>query len=100
MKKVFLCSLCHGGVLGGALYVRDSDLAYKTNKLILNKEYRNIVIPFDSIAEISWRRVLFPIATITTTDGKSYKFLLYNKKRFLRWYMEASRLAQRATEGR
>ena len=33
MKKLFLCSLCHNGILGGGLYVDDTDkLRYQLHK--------------------------------------------------------------------
>ena len=31
--KYLVCSLCHNGVLGGALYFDSQSLSYKTNKL-------------------------------------------------------------------
>ena len=30
-KKSFICSLCHNGILGGALYLDENSVAYKTN---------------------------------------------------------------------
>ena len=45
MKKSFACSLiCHNGIVGGGLYIEDKQLAYKTNKLTVDKKYRNFVL--------------------------------------------------------
>ena len=40
MKKVFMCSLCHNGLLGGGLYLDSNSITYKTNKLTVDKKYR------------------------------------------------------------
>ena len=50
MKKSFMCSLCHNGILGGALYLDETSVTYKTNKLTVDKAYRNLVLPLDQIA--------------------------------------------------
>ena len=80
--KVFICSLCHHGVLGGALYLDEQALTYKTNKLTVDKKFRNLVMPLEEITEISWRRILFPIVTVHLKNGEAYQFLLFNKSRF------------------
>ena len=41
--KSFVCSLCHNGILGGVLYLDSQSLTYKTNKLTVDKKYRNLV---------------------------------------------------------
>ena len=38
MKKSFMCSLCHNGILGGALYLDENSVTYKTNKLTVDRE--------------------------------------------------------------
>ena len=40
--KSFVCSLCHNGILGGGLYLDSQSLTYKTNKLTVDKKYRNL----------------------------------------------------------
>ena len=51
MNKAFMCSLCHNGILGGALYLDENSVTYKTNKLTVDKAYRNLILPLDEIAE-------------------------------------------------
>lgn len=47
--KSFVCSLCHNGILGGGLYLDSQSLTYKTNKLTVDKKYRNLVLPMQEI---------------------------------------------------
>ena len=51
--KYLVCSLCPNGVLVGALYFDSQSLSYKTNKLIVDKKYRDLVMPLQEIKEIS-----------------------------------------------
>ena len=59
--KSFVCSLCHNGILGGGLYLDTQSLTYKTNKLTVDKKYRNLVLQMQEIKEISWKRIFFPL---------------------------------------
>ena len=86
--KSFVCSLCHNGILGGGLYLDSQSLTYRTNKLTVDKKYRNIVLPLQEIEEISWKLILFPLATVSMKNGKQYKFIIFNKPRFGKWFQE------------
>ena len=86
--KSFVCSLCHNGILGGVLYLDRQSLTYKTNKLTVDKKYRNFVLPMSEIKEISWNRIVFPIATVNIKNGEQYKFIIFNKSRFEKWFHE------------
>ncbi len=86
--KIFICSLCHNGILGGGLYLDSNSLTYKTNKLTVDPKYRNLVMPLNNIKEISWQWIIFPIATVNMTNGESYKFMIFNKPRFEKWLHE------------
>ena len=87
MKKVFVCSLCHNGVLGGGLYVDDTAITYKTNKLTVAKEYRNLVLPLNEIRQITWAWIM---ATFTMENGQQYRFLIFNKSGFEKCYQQLS----------
>ena len=89
--KSFVCSLCHHGILGGGLYLDSQSLTYKTNKLTVDPKYRNLVMPLQEIQEISWQRIIVPVATVTMQNGERYKFIIFNKSRFEKWYQEYSR---------
>ena len=87
MKKTFICSLiCNSGIIGGGLYLGDTTITYKTNKLTVDRKYRNLVLPLDEIRELSWKWIIFPIATLKMASGEQYKFILFNKKRFDKYY--------------
>ena len=89
MKKSFMCSLiCHNGIVGGALYLDENSVTYKTNKLTIDRAYRNLVLPLDEIAELTWKWVVFPIATFRMKNGTEYKVMLFNKRRFQKYYAE------------
>ena len=55
MRKIFMCSLCRNGILGGALYLDENSVTYKTNKLTVDKAYGNLILPLDEIAELTWK---------------------------------------------
>ena len=88
MKKSFMSSLCHNGILGGALYLDETSVTYKTNKLTVDKAYRNLVLPLDQIADLTWKWVVFPVATFYMKNGEKYKILIFNKLRFKKWFRE------------
>ena len=89
MKKSFMCSLiCHNGIVGGALYLDENSVTYRTNKLTVNKAYRNLVLPLDQITELTWKWIVFPIATFHMKSGEKYKILIFNKRRFQKWFQE------------
>lgn len=88
MKKSFVCSLCRGGIIGGALYLDEASLTYKTNKLTVAPDWRNLVIPLSEIRELSWKWIIFPVATFRMTCGAEYKFIIFNKSRFNKCYNE------------
>ena len=92
MKKSFICSLCHNDILGGVLYLDENSVAYKTNKLTVDKSYRNLVLPLDEIAEITWKWVVFPVATFRMKNGVGHKFIIFNKRRFNKYYKHYDKL--------
>ena len=88
--KSFVCSLCHNGILGGGLYLDSQSLTYKTKKFTVDSKYRNLVLPMQGIKEISWKWVIFPVVTVNMKNGELYKFIIFNKSRFLKWFQEYS----------
>lgn len=88
MRKAFMCSLCRNGILGGALYLDSQAVTYRTQKLTVDKKYRNLVLPLSQIREITWKWILFPVATFHIGNGERYTFLIFNKPRFCKYYGE------------
>lgn len=91
MKKSFICSLCRGGILGGGLYLDDTSVTYRTNKLTVDKAYRCLTLPIDEIGEVEWKWIIFPTATFNMKSGEKYTFIIFNKKRFIKYYSELKR---------
>ena len=71
--KSFVCSLCHNGILGGGLYLDSQSLTYKTNKLTVDKKYRNLVLPMQEIKEISWKWIVFLCLSIKKSCKRAPK---------------------------
>ena len=88
--KSFVCSLCHNGILGGGLYLDNVSLTYKTNKLTVDKKYKNLVLPLSEVKEITWKWIIFPIATFSMKNGELYRFIIFNKRRFEKCLAECS----------
>lgn len=88
MKKAIMCSLCHNGVLGGTLYFENQSITYKTNKLTVDKKYRNLLMPLSDIKDIVWSKKVFPIATIYMKNEDKYTFLIFDKNAFDKYYNE------------
>ena len=88
MKKAFICSLCHNGILGGGLYLDPHSVTYRTQKLTVDRKFRNLVLPLSEIQVLTWKWILFPVATFQMKNGETYTFLIFNKSRFERYYEE------------
>ena len=86
MEKTFVCSLVHNGLLGGGLYLDEQSVTYRTNKLTVDKKYRNLVLPLSNIKDITWSNMVFPVATFHMSDGEDVKILIFNKNGFMDHY--------------
>ena len=93
MKKSFACSIiCQGGIVGGSLSIDEKSITYKTNKLTVDKKYRNLVLPLNCIRELSWEWIVFPVATLYMTNGEQYKFIIFNKKGFNEYFEQVKQI--------
>lgn len=88
MRKAFMCSLCHNGILGGALYLDDTSLTYKTQKITVDEKYKSFVLTLSEIKDVTWKWVIFPVASFTTVDDRKIKFIIFNKYRFNKYFSE------------
>lgn len=84
MKKRFICSLIHNGIVGGIIYVDNKFITYKTNKMTIDRKYKNISLPIDGICLFKWN--LFLVSTFYMNNGEQYKFIIFNKWRFNKYY--------------
>lgn len=89
MKDAFMASLFHEGVLGGALYLQSDKVLYRTNKSQLERKYRNLKMPYTRIKKVETGRALcFPTVTLVMKGDTSYKFIIFNRKKFLTRFYE------------
>lgn len=88
MRKAFMCSLCHNGIHGGGLYLDPQSVVYICQKSTIDKDYRKLVLPLSEIEEIRWKWVVFPIATFYIKTGENDRFIIFNKRRFNRYYRQ------------
>ena len=86
MRKIFICSLCRNGILGGALYLDETSVTYKTNKVTVDNAYRNLILPLEQIADLKWKWIVFPLATFRMKSGEEYTLIIFNKRRFNKYY--------------
>ena len=62
--KVFVCSLCHNGILGGCLYLDSQSLTYKTNKLTVDKKIQKF-----SFADAGNKRNLLEVDSLSNCNS-------------------------------
>lgn len=86
VRKVFMCSLCHNGILGGGLYLDNNSVTYKTQKLTVSEQYKNLELPLSEIEGITWKWIIFPVATFHMKTGAQYTIMIFNKRRFEKYY--------------
>lgn len=84
MDKTYIASLCWQGLLGGALFLVDERVTYRTGKLQVPPEIRNLALPFCRIKNVEKSKALFlPTVTIQMSDGNAWKFLVFGWNSFL-----------------
>lgn len=84
MKDAFMASCFHKGVLGGAIYLQSDKVLYRTNKSQLERKYRNLEMPYAKIENVKTGWTLcFPTVTLLMKDNISYKFIIFNRNKFL-----------------
>ena len=88
--ELFLCSLCHNGILGGGLYAEEEAFVYRTGKLTVDKKYRKLVLPYADTASLAWKKHL-PAAVIRMKNGEAYTFQIFGRKRFQRVFDERAK---------
>ena len=84
MEKTYVASLCYQGLLGGGLFLDDERVTYRTGKLQVSPEIRNLRLPFCRIKGVEKSKALFlPTVTMKMADGRAWKFLVFGRSSFL-----------------
>lgn len=86
MNKRFVASIVAGGILGGAIVLTDEEFCFFCNKITIADEYKRLRIPYNEIASVSVKMaaLIFPVAKIVSKNDRTYRFVIFNKKGFLR----------------
>lgn len=88
MKESFYASACIDGLQGGAVYLSENGFNFRCQKATIADEYKNLWIPYEDIkAVFAGKRVLFiPTTVIEMNNGKTYRFLIFDRERFMAIY--------------
>ncbi len=83
MKQYFIASICREGILGGGIVADDEAITYKTGKVTVSPKIKNLEMKYRDIQGFTKKWVFcFPVFSIVMNDGETYKFILFNPKRF------------------
>ncbi len=83
-KQLFIVSFCYRGLLGGDIIADENAITYKTGKLTIPAEFRNLEMKYADIAYVYRDKAGFlPAVSVHMKDGKNYKFVIFfTRKRF------------------
>ena len=79
MKKYFVVSLVKNGILGYGIVADEEAITYRTGKVTVPREYRNLVMKYEDIREATpgWLFIL-PTVTVKLKNGEEYKFAVFS----------------------
>ncbi len=81
-KDIFNVSLCKNGLLGGVIYVEDTEAVYCTNKLTVSEKIRRLHMPYSKIKQIE--KAPMHTVIISLKNGEQYRFLVFSREKFLK----------------
>ena len=83
MKKIFIASLCRNGILGGCIIADDESVTYKTGKVSVSPNLKNIEMKYGDIKGVSKDWLLcFPTVSAIMNNGETYRFIVFRRKQF------------------
>ena len=84
MKRVYAASLCKNGLLGGGLYIDDEKITFRTGKLTVPPQLRNLELTFKNMTGIRKERILIlPVAAVSMKSGEEWKFFVLRRNDFV-----------------
>ena len=84
MKNTFSVSLCKNGIIGGWIVIEENSMSYRTGKLTIPEKYKNLVMNYKDILSVTEGTfLLLPTVMVKMKNEEEYKFIVYNRKRFL-----------------
>ena len=83
MKQYFMASICREGILGGGIVADEEAITYKTGKVTVSPELKNLEMKYRDIRGYTKKWMFcFPVFSIIMNDDKTYKFIIFQPKRF------------------
>lgn len=83
MKQYFSVSLCRRGIIGGGIIADQEGITYKTGKLTVPQELKNIGMKYTEIREFTCSRLLcLPTVSVQINNGERYQFIVFRRKQF------------------
>ncbi len=85
MEENYCASICYQGIQGGAIKLTKEYFIFRSQKLTMPEELKNIKIPYSDIKGLSCIRefFVFPIIRLDLSNGGAYSFWVLNRKRFI-----------------
>ena len=84
MKRVYAASLCKNGLLGGGLYIDDDKITFRTGKITVPPQLRNLELTFKNMTGIRKERILIlPVAAVSMKNGEEWKFFVLRRNDFM-----------------
>lgn len=84
IKHTFSVSLCKNGLLGGWIVIEEDSMSYRTGKITIPEKYKNLEMKYKDILSVEEGNLLFlPTVTVTMKNEEEYKFVVFNRKRFI-----------------
>ena len=85
MEDFFMVSrIIPNGIIGGGITAYSDYLEYKSGKLTVSAELREARIYYRDIIGANFSSAVFPTVEIVISSGDSYKFMMFNTKRFIK----------------
>jgi len=88
MRDLSAAGLCGQGILDGAVCLKEDKMIHKTNKESAAPKYRKVKIKDSGIDRADSGKGFFPTVTVSKKNGNAYRFIVFNRKKFLNRYKE------------
>lgn len=83
-RMSFYASLYDKGLHGGAAYLDAEGFRFICQKATVEKGLRDIKIHYSDIRSVkAENRIAFPLTVIETTYGRTYRFMIFSRKKFI-----------------
>lgn len=80
-NEAYNVSLIKSGVIGGLMYLKDTEAVFCTNKLTVPSEIRRLHLPLGDIKSVE--KAPYHTVLITLHSGASYRFLVFSREKLL-----------------